>query len=292
MAFELAQRKNAKMRLAMAGPAGSGKTMSALIMAQGFGAKIGVLDSETGSASLYVGAPGVPPFYVVELEGATIQEYLEKIAEAAAEGIDVLVIDSYSHSWMATLEAVDRAGGWSKAGKTISPLTAKLVKTIQSYPGHVIATFRSKTDHVPETNAAGKVIGMTKIAGQPISRPDQEFEWTVWLDLTREGGVTVAKSRCGAALPMDQSYNRNDLPKITARLQKWIAEGAPVSAADALADRIKFAATEADLTAFAGKEIRTVAANDIEGARRCAALYKAKLVELQGAAPGVSEWPE
>lgn len=288
MAFELAQRKNAKLRLALAGPSGAGKTYSGLLLAQEFGSKIGVLDSETGSASLYVGAPGIPPFYVAELEGATIQEYLEKIADAAREGIDVLLIDSYSHSWMTTLEAVDRAGGWAKAGKTISPLTAKLIKTIQSYPGHVIATFRSKTDHVPETNAAGKVIGMTKIAAQPVTRPDSEFEWTVWLDLSREGGVTVGKSRCGASLPMDQAYSRNDLPKIAKRLQQWIAAGAPAGEAATLLDRIRFARSEADCTTF-GAEIRALIATDREGARRCADLYKARLAEFQGAG---SEFPE
>lgn len=280
MAFGIATRKNAKLRLALAGPSGSGKTYSALLMAKEFGSKIGVLDSETGSASLYVGAPGIPPFGVEELEGATIHEYLDKIAMAAAEGIDVLVIDSYSHSWMTTLEAVDRAGGWAKAGKTISPMTARLVKTVLSYPGHVIATFRSKTDHVPDVDArTGKVVGMRKIAAQPVARPDSEFEWTAWLDLTREGAVTVGKSRCGASLPMDQAYDRNDLPKITKRLNLWIAEGAPVSAAESLTQRLHFAQSGPALSALRD-ELIALRATDPQGFTACGALYKTRHAEF------------
>lgn len=283
MAFDLATRKNAKLRLAIDGTSGSGKTYGALVIAGVLGGKIGVLDSETGSASLYAGAPGIPPFGVEELEGATIQEYLEKITMAAAEGIDVLIVDSYSHSWMSTLEAVDRAGGWAKAGKTISPLTGRLVKALQSYPGHVIATMRSKTDYAIDTDAkTGKVAGMRKIGVNPIARPDTEYEFTVMLTLDREGGVTVSKSRCGASLPMDQAYSRNDLPKIAERLKRWLAEGAPVSAAVALAERIRFAQSREALKPI-GDELRALKVSDPDTVRAVLPAYKARIAEFEGA---------
>ena len=55
MEFKPAQRKRAKLRLAIAGPSGSGKSYSALVVASGIvpWSKIAVIDSENGSAELY-----------------------------------------------------------------------------------------------------------------------------------------------------------------------------------------------------------------------------------------------
>ena len=51
--FRKAQRKQAKLRLAITGPAGSGKTYSALQLAFGLGGKIAMIDTENGSGDLY-----------------------------------------------------------------------------------------------------------------------------------------------------------------------------------------------------------------------------------------------
>lgn len=48
MAFRKAQRKQAKLRLAITGPAGSGKTYSSLLLAFGLGGKIAMIDTENG----------------------------------------------------------------------------------------------------------------------------------------------------------------------------------------------------------------------------------------------------
>ena len=55
MEFKPAQRKRAKLRLAIAGPSGSGKSYSSLVVASGIApwSKIAVIDSENGSAELY-----------------------------------------------------------------------------------------------------------------------------------------------------------------------------------------------------------------------------------------------
>ena len=55
MEFKTAQRKRAKLRLAIAGTSGAGKSYSALVIASGMTTwnKIAVIDSENGSAELY-----------------------------------------------------------------------------------------------------------------------------------------------------------------------------------------------------------------------------------------------
>ena len=51
--FRKAERRKAKLRLAITGPAGSGKTYGALQIAQGLGGRIAMIDTENGSGDLY-----------------------------------------------------------------------------------------------------------------------------------------------------------------------------------------------------------------------------------------------
>jgi hypothetical protein len=277
MAFgKLAERKNARLRLALSGTAGSGKTYSALLIAKEFGSKIGLMDSERGAAEKYAGAPGIPPFYPEVLEEKNVQEYIEKIKLAAEAGIDVLIIDSYSHSWLGALETVDKMGGskFSNGWKVVSPLVTKLVDSILSYPGHVIATMRSKAEYALETvngKAVPKKIGMATVA-----RDGTDYEFDVMLDLTVEGGVSVSKTRCSALT--GGIYTREDIPKIAKTLKTWLSEGAPVSPRDAMAERIRFAQTEADLAALLPDLAKLSDADKID----LRAVYAARKAEFQG----------
>lgn len=275
MSFKPAQRRNAKLRLAISGTAGAGKTYSALLMAKEFGTKIAVMDSERGSASLYA---DLVPFDVCELEEKNVQEYLEKIKDAAAAGYEVLVIDSYSHSWVSSLEAIDKMGGWVKGGKVISPLVAKLVDAILSYPGHVIATMRSKADFAIETvdgRARMKKMGMATVA-----REGTDFEFSVMLEVTPEGGLTVSKSRCTAIA--GGVYTRDDVVKVAKKLKAWLGEGAPVSPRESLAERIKFATNQGDLDALV-PELKLLSPEDIAALKP---IYSARKAALSDAMEG------
>ena len=53
--FRKAERKKAKLRLGIVGPAGSGKTYSSLLIAAGLGGRIALIDTENGSGDLYAG---------------------------------------------------------------------------------------------------------------------------------------------------------------------------------------------------------------------------------------------
>lgn len=55
MAFHKAERRKAKLRLGITGPAGSGKTYGALLVGMGLGGKIAMIDTENGSGDLYSG---------------------------------------------------------------------------------------------------------------------------------------------------------------------------------------------------------------------------------------------
>lgn len=51
--FKKAERKKAFLKIAITGVSGSGKTYSALQLAQGLGDKIAMIDTENGSGELY-----------------------------------------------------------------------------------------------------------------------------------------------------------------------------------------------------------------------------------------------
>lgn len=282
MAFDKkATRRNARLRLAISGTAGAGKTYSALLIAKEFGGRIGLIDSERGSSQKYAGAPGIPEFFVEDIGEKTVQEYLAKIQEAADAGIEMLVIDSYSHSWIGALEMVDKMGGskFSNGWKEVSPLVSKLVDSVLSYPGHVIATMRSKAEYAIEKNEQGKATPK-KIGMATVARDGTDYEFDVMLDLTPEGGLSVSKTRCSAL--NGQLYTRDDIPKIAKALKAWLTEGAPVSAKDTLADKIKFAQTVESLLALV-PEIKTLAADDQAALKPAFVAKKNELVDSTGA---------
>lgn len=258
MAFEKATRTKAKLRIALAGPSGSGKTFTMLVILALLGKKRAVMDSEHGSASLYAVNPGEKPstpadilagrgrfeFDVENMENKTIQEFREKIAEARAADYDALGIDSFSHSWTAALEAVDRMGGWVKAGKHVSPIVAGLVQDILSYPGHVVCTMRAKTEHVIEKDEKTGKTAMRKVGLAPVARTDTEYEFTAWLDFAMDGTVTVSKTRNGELLPLGAVYERKDIPALVMRLVAWLESGVEETPEASLVRRIGTATKE------------------------------------------------
>src|SRR5690348_14737129 len=97
-----AERAGAHLLIQLYGPPRSGKTYTALRMARGMVGErglIGMLDTESGRARLY--SDKVDGGFVVgELTPPyTPRRYLESIEEFLAYGVDILVVDSFSHCW-------------------------------------------------------------------------------------------------------------------------------------------------------------------------------------------------
>lgn len=253
MAFNtLATRKNIRLRLALSGVAGSGKTYTALRLAGILGGSIGVMDSERSASRKYVGKTGIPAFFLEELEEKNVQEYLTKVSEAAAAGVEVLVIDSYSHSWIGALETVDKMGGskFSNGWKVVSPLVTKLVDAILSYPGHVIATMRSKTAYEVEKDERGKAVPK-KIGMATVSRDGTDYEFDVMIDMDDSGHMKVSKTRCSELAGWISP--REDIDKVASILKTWMSEGSPITPRDELADSIRRASTLEGLSALVSR---------------------------------------
>jgi hypothetical protein len=213
--FKQATKQQSRLRMTIDGPAGSGKTFTALRFAHSLarGGKIAVIDTERGSASKYVGeAPdGIPwAFDVAELTTFAPSNYVEAINSAAIAGYAVLVIDSLSHAWEGkggALEMKDKSGDKNQytAWRAVTPEHNRMIDAILQAPMHVITSMRSRMEYVQEQNEAGRTV-IRKVGMAPIQRPGMEYEFDIVCDVDQEHNLRVTKSRCNAMA--DQQANR------------------------------------------------------------------------------------
>ncbi|MFW6179741.1 MAG: ATP-binding protein [Desulfohalobiaceae bacterium] len=188
--FRKAEKRQAKLRMALIGPSGSGKTYSSLLVAKGLGGPIAMIDTEQGSGELYADladydvARLTPPF--------TPQRYIQAIQEAEKAGYNVLIIDSLSHAWAGQgglLEEVDKRKAAQKnqftAWRDVTPMHNALVEAMLQSSCHIIATMRSKTAYDFQKDDKGQ-LKPVKIGLAPVQRDGMEYEFTVVMDLENE----------------------------------------------------------------------------------------------------------
>lgn len=225
--FRQATKQQSRLRMTIDGPAGSGKTYTALRFAHALGGRIALLDTERGSASKYAGdAPdGVPwSFDVAELNRFSPEEYTKGIEYAGRSGYNVLVIDSLSHAWEGTggaLEMKQKAGESWSSWRNITPIHNRMVDAILQSPCHVITTMRSRMEYVQETDSHGKV-SIRKVGMSPIQRPGTEYEFDLVCDIDWSHVLTVSKSRCTAVA--DRIVERPG-PEFMQPVIEWLSSG-------------------------------------------------------------------
>lgn len=201
--FRKAERRKAKLRLAITGTAGSGKTYGALQVAFGLGGKIAMIDTENGSGDLYSSMGD----YDIEALTAPYypQKYTGVIHEAEQAGYEIIIIDSLSHEWNGAggcLDLQTRAVETSKSQNSymawgkVTPLHNAMFEAILNSPCHIIATMRSKTDYVLVQNDRGRQ-EPRKVGLAPIQREGTDYEFSTVFDLSDNHMATVSKDRTG-----------------------------------------------------------------------------------------------
>lgn len=224
MELRTAKRKNAKMKLALQGSAGSGKSYSALLLASGMTewSKIAVIDTENNSAELY---SHLGDFNVLQLEKPfTPERYIKAIEICEQANMDVIIIDSITQEW-------DGAGGilsihgnmpgnsftnWAK----MTPRHNSFVHKILESQCHIIATIRTKQDYVL-TEKNGKQVP-EKVGLKGITRDGIDYEFTIVFDIDIKHHAVASKDRTNLFSGKPDAIITSEHGK---RILNWCNEG-------------------------------------------------------------------
>lgn len=258
--FQKATRKQVRLRMALDGPPGAGKTFTALRFATAltkhFGGRIAIINTESGAVEKYLGmAPdGIPfDFDMVTLEEFAPTSYTTAIQAAGREGYTVVIIDSLSHAWEGeggALDQVDKKSEKNKftAWKDVTPQHRGMIEAMLRSPCHVIGTMRTKVEHVLEEDERGKKVPR-KVGMKPVQREGMEYEFDIVADLDELHLLKVSKSRC------PEIDNLRVVKPGAAFLDpviRWMTDGSDI-------DPSYFATTEADLKTLQDRDRRVAA---------------------------------
>ena len=198
MEIRKSERKQAKIKLALQGSAGSGKTYSSLLLAKGLTGgdftKIAIIDTENKSADLYA---HLGDYNVVSMDAPYSPErYIEAIELCERAGMKVILLDSISHCWDFLLEVHSNMPGNSFANwAKITPRQNTFINKILSSDAHIIATMRVKQDYVLNQKN-GKMVP-EKVGLKAIQRNDLDYEFTIVFDIDTAHSAKATKDRTG-----------------------------------------------------------------------------------------------
>ncbi len=200
--FRRAERSMLPPVLGLCGPAGSGKTLSALRLAQGLcnestGGKVALVDGE-GGAARYAEAFG---FDMLTLRPPHCpSRYAAALQEAWAGGYQVVILDGLSAVWsggggvLEQVETLRKAGHkapWAGPGRALSALLANL-----RHPATpLVVTMRART--VRERGHRQPQPATV----QPVQRPDVALLCTVLWQLTGGGSALPLRDTTGLFAP-------------------------------------------------------------------------------------------
>jgi hypothetical protein len=236
MQFQKATKQQAKLRMAIQGPSGGGKTRTGLEIARHLSERIAVIDTEHGSASKY---SNIVNFDVLEIK----QDYhpskvTEALQVAADHGYGVVLFDSLTHFWNGPggfLELVDaevtkqrmrghKADSFT-AWKVVDPIYRRMVQSLLMAPMHVIVTLRAKTEYEKtESNGKGSV---RKVGLAPEMRDNFQYEMDIEGMLDMEHNLAIGKTRCEE---LDGRVFHKPGKELAGILRAWLSDGAPAPA--------------------------------------------------------------
>lgn len=241
MLFTPVTREQAKLRMALSGVSGGGKTLGALYIAYGITrdwSRVALIDTERGRGRHYATRTddhlpyatgtflyaGFDPPYSPE-------RYIELVSQGAqAVGSDgVVIIDSLSHGWNEEGGVLDIKDQIAKSGRPgINDYTAwneagkhqrTLVNALFSSNCHTIVTLRTKMEYTLEMNDRGRQQPV-KLGLKPIQRDETEYEFDIVLNIARNHVATCAKD-----VTFLDSWNEPITPELGRLLIEWLRQG-------------------------------------------------------------------
>lgn len=228
-------KKKIRLRLALFGPTGSGKTYTSQMLAREIGdGRILVIDTENTSANRY--ADLLNPdgrMDTIVLPDYSPARYIEALDLAAEEGYPIVVIDSLSHAWSGrdgALDQVDKiarrgqSGGSFAAWREVTPEHNRLVEALLSYPGHLIVTMRAKMVYevVNDDSGGRKSARVHKLGLSPVQRDGVEYEFDIVAEMDMNNNWVTSKTRCHDLAGIVQAKPGRDIART---IRAWLESG-------------------------------------------------------------------
>lgn len=219
-----ATREAVVPKILLSGGSGSGKTLSALMLAYGLiegkteedWLDVVVADTENKSAKYYVDAA----FMVGDGESVVVGKFthivfdppyhpdrwIKLIGEVVAAKKKILVLDSFSHEWEGDGGVLDwnrKLGGRATDWATTGPAHQRVLDCIRRAPIPIIACLREEQKHeilrVPN-GSGGEKVQVTKLGLKPKQREGAEYEFDLQMSIdhaTHHAIVGAGKDRTG-----------------------------------------------------------------------------------------------
>jgi len=229
MILQTANKKRAKIKMGLQGPAGSGKTYSALLVAYGIcidWTKVAVVDTENHSAELY---SHLGEYNVLSMSAPfTPEKYIDAITICEKADMEVVIIDSTTHEWECLLDYHSSLQGnsFTNWAKVIPRHNDFIQKMLQS-PCHIISTVRTKQDYVlVEKN--NKMVP-EKVGLKSVQRDGLEYEYTLVFDLDMKNHATASKDRTGLFFGKPEQKLKIETGK---QIQAWCSSGVDMNVDD------------------------------------------------------------
>jgi hypothetical protein len=224
--FEPAEKAALKGRLALVGPAGSGKTWTGLVTASALaqGGRIAVVDTNRRQSLHYADQF---KFDVAHMRAFHPDNLTAVLADCSS--YDVAIVDTWSSFWSGPegmLEQVDLASegrtgstfnnGW----KTMRPAEVRMLEAMMSFPGHLIVTIRTKTEWLVGTeNGKAKPV---KVGTKPEQRENLEYEFDLVANMDMDNTLSVVKSHCP---PLHNAVMQKPTEEFGFTFLQWLSNG-------------------------------------------------------------------
>jgi hypothetical protein len=195
--FKPATREKVKLRAALWGLNGSGKTLASLMIARALGELTYGIDTENGRMKLYADQFAFVHGDLPKTD-RTPEGMRDAVRLAVSEGAGTVIVDSVSHEWLACLSDADRFGDW----KNISPRHRDFFDELCSIPAHVIVTMRANIKYdVSEVVVDGrKKQTVTALGPGPVQGKGVEYEFDVLGQVDRDTHKITFENRCSALI--------------------------------------------------------------------------------------------
>lgn len=232
----VATREKSKLRIALAGVSGGGKTLGALLLASGLTggdySKICLIDTEHRRGCIYADRSdfGTGKFYYIELMPPYSPAHYKEAVDAACKAVGpdgVVIVDSLSHAWSNAGGVLEIKAGiaaqpgknsytaWDEAGR----IQNDFINYLLSLNCHTICTLRVKQDYVLTENDRGKQVPV-KVGLAPVQRDDVEYEFDIMFNIGRDHIATTSKD-----VTFLDGFNAVITPELGRQLAAWADEG-------------------------------------------------------------------